>query len=637
MTSMSSIRRLLSDDVGGVVDQVRRPPRSGAKPFSRLPRRILYLVALLLVFSGLMPFVASQGSSQASQASDIAAQPSLPTQATGPSGQASTSNSHSASPSSDILTICHIPTGAPWNMRTITVNSASAGHHLDHGDTLGSCDFILEPEPDSQPGLSGGAPGHSGDAHDHGHGQGGSAPGNNGNHTNAGGDGQGPIQDGPAPGAGPSPSIGPTDKVAICHVPPGNPDNARTIHVADASISAHLGHGDSLGACPSEDTEPVATFTYQTDGLNVTFDGSSSYDPDGGDIVDHDWSFGDGNSTGGPNASVTHTYADNGTYWVTLTVTDDEGDEGVTTQRVQVNANTVTICHVPPGNPDAARTIRVAWPALSAHLAHGDTRGACDDGDGPTPTVLKPVAGFDWTCEALACEFNASTSHHPDPNRTITNWTWTVNPTFYGEVVDHTFDAAGTYDVTLVVTDDNGVSSDPLTLAVDARSGGGGGGGGGDTITTGGGGGQAPTGDDPGDGEIVPTGGPTGPTHPDPTIVPTGGPDGPPGIPFYGAGVGPIEWGNWQAIGGLFLMLLGGAGLLVAPASVPGLKNMHWMDRLYFQTPHHAHHQVAATMHTPMRGALDVHGEVNIRHPPASAGAIGAAPHQSGAWGSGFA
>jgi hypothetical protein len=35
---------------------------------------------------------------------------------------------------------------------------------------------------------------------------------------------------------------------------------------------------------------------------------------------------------------------------------------------------------VPPGNPDAAHTVDVGAPAVPAHLAHGDTEGACDDG-----------------------------------------------------------------------------------------------------------------------------------------------------------------------------------------------------------------------------------------------------------------
>ena len=37
----------------------------------------------------------------------------------------------------------------------------------------------------------------------------------------------------------------------------------------------------------------------------------------------------------------------------------------------------VTICHIPPGNPDAQRTLRVPEPALHGHESHGDTLGPC--------------------------------------------------------------------------------------------------------------------------------------------------------------------------------------------------------------------------------------------------------------------
>lgn len=41
-----------------------------------------------------------------------------------------------------------------------------------------------------------------------------------------------------------------TDKVTLCHVPPGNPGNAHTILVDESSVEAHLkNHGDYLGEC----------------------------------------------------------------------------------------------------------------------------------------------------------------------------------------------------------------------------------------------------------------------------------------------------------------------------------------------------------------------------------------------------
>jgi hypothetical protein len=40
----------------------------------------------------------------------------------------------------------------------------------------------------------------------------------------------------------------------------------------------------------------------------------------------------------------------------------------------------ITICHIPPGNPDNAHEITVSVRALPAHLAHGDNVGECGGG-----------------------------------------------------------------------------------------------------------------------------------------------------------------------------------------------------------------------------------------------------------------
>jgi len=55
--------------------------------------------------------------------------------------------------------------------------------------------------------------------------------------------------------------------------------------------------------------------------------------------------------------------------WWAFLVTGEDGD--------QVGKK-VTLCHIPPGNPDAKHTISVGRPALAAHLAHGDYEGACE-------------------------------------------------------------------------------------------------------------------------------------------------------------------------------------------------------------------------------------------------------------------
>ena len=45
-----------------------------------------------------------------------------------------------------------------------------------------------------------------------------------------------------------------TEKVTICHIPPGNPANAHTITVGSPAVAAHKAHGDFVyGSCDDED------------------------------------------------------------------------------------------------------------------------------------------------------------------------------------------------------------------------------------------------------------------------------------------------------------------------------------------------------------------------------------------------
>ena len=73
---------------------------------------------------------------------------------------------------------------------------------------------------------------------------------------------------------------------------------------------------------PIPNREPVAGFTESITDLSVAFDGASSSDEDG-EVVDHAWNFGDGETATGVTTS--HTYATEGPYTVMLTVTDNEG------------------------------------------------------------------------------------------------------------------------------------------------------------------------------------------------------------------------------------------------------------------------------------------------------------------------
>jgi len=76
------------------------------------------------------------------------------------------------------------------------------------------------------------------------------------------------------------------------------------------------------------DYAPIVRFTYspQYPDVNepITFDASSSYDPDGGDIVSYQWDFGNGETSISTNPSITYNYQERGSRTVTITISDNE-------------------------------------------------------------------------------------------------------------------------------------------------------------------------------------------------------------------------------------------------------------------------------------------------------------------------
>ena len=86
-----------------------------------------------------------------------------------------------------------------------------------------------------------------------------------------------------------------------------------------------------------ENEPPIASFTYSPENpvVNqvITFNASPSYDPDG-NITNYEWDSGDGYDAMGK--IVTHLYQTNGTYTVTLTVTDNKGATNTTSKTITV-------------------------------------------------------------------------------------------------------------------------------------------------------------------------------------------------------------------------------------------------------------------------------------------------------------
>lgn len=260
-------------------------------------------------------------------------------------------------------------------------------------------------------------------------------------------------------------------------------------------------------ADPDVNQPPQAQFGFSCTELSCTFDAGSSSDVDGA-IASYSWDLGDGNSSSG--MSVSHDYAGSGSFAVVLTVQDDGGavDQSATTVTVE-DANSSPLaafsvscvqgaCNFDAGaSTDNDGQITVyAWDfgdgnsegTSGSLVGHGYTAGGdylvrltvTDDASATgqaeswvtvvidAPPNEQPVAAFTFECQNLSCTFNASASDDPDGLISSYDWSFGDGSAGSGETTEHTFAAAGTYDVTLAVTD-NGDASDFVTLQVQVQ------------------------------------------------------------------------------------------------------------------------------------------------------------------------
>jgi PKD repeat protein len=168
---------------------------------------------------------------------------------------------------------------------------------------------------------------------------------------------------------------------------------------------------------PKDPDKVVATFTFSPNGptaeQTIFFDASGSSLGSNNPITTYSWDFGDGER--GSGRTTTHSYDEPGDYLVTLTISDAIGRSAV--------------------------SLPVTVKVVAGDPAH------------PTFT-FSPIAPAPRT----QVNFNASEST-PGANRRIVSYSWDFGdgtPAQSGIQTAHTFVSAGTYTVTLTVTDDLG-------------------------------------------------------------------------------------------------------------------------------------------------------------------------------------
>jgi PKD repeat protein len=164
-----------------------------------------------------------------------------------------------------------------------------------------------------------------------------------------------------------------------------------------------------VDAVAPQNRVPHADFNSQCDGLTCQFTDASS-DPDG-QVTGWSWSFGDGSSPSN-DRNPAHAYAGSGTYTVTLTATDNGGATNAASRQVKVNA------------PHANKA---------------------------------PEAEFEVHCTDLTCTF---TDKSKDDDGNIASWHWDFGDgqSSNDQNPSHLYGAPGTYQVTLIATDNEGAS-----------------------------------------------------------------------------------------------------------------------------------------------------------------------------------
>lgn len=156
---------------------------------------------------------------------------------------------------------------------------------------------------------------------------------------------------------------------------------------------------------------PSARLSLSCSSLSCSANGTGSTDSDG-TISSYAWNWGDGTAASS-GSTASHAYSAPGSFPVTLTVTDNSGATGTASSTATPSA----------------------------------------------PTNQAPVAVPAVSCLNLVCSADGSASTDPEGSTLGYAWNWGDGSTGVGSTTSHPYETAGTYLVTLTVTDDKGATN----------------------------------------------------------------------------------------------------------------------------------------------------------------------------------
>ncbi|MCP4697974.1 MAG: PKD domain-containing protein [Gammaproteobacteria bacterium] len=243
-------------------------------------------------------------------------------------------------------------------------------------------------------------------------------------------------------------------------------------------------------AMQSQAAFPAAEFTRSpsagTPPLTVTLNASGSSDADG-NIVSYQWTSSDGQTIAdGQTASLT--YQTDGTYTITLTVTDNDGLSNSTQHSVIVSSCAFALSSETGSAPlevtleaSVVGTLNenYSWTSSDGQIAAGSTAVMTFSTPGDHTVTLAVTGDNGFTCSSQHpihvgnCSVSSFTVSQSDsmpvnvvldasaaaiPAGNITGYTWTSSDgqTVAGATGSMIFHTPGTYPVTLEVTADNG-------------------------------------------------------------------------------------------------------------------------------------------------------------------------------------